>query len=109
MTKDDLFCALASTGLPYAAETWWPDKPPPLPYVLACAQDARASHADNRNLVRTTTYRLELYCHGRDRAAEEALAGALDSAGLAYGVAFGGLVDGTDVYMTALTATVTGD
>lgn len=108
-TKDALFGAVASVGLPYASETWWPQKPPALPYVLVCAEGISCRHADNLTTMRLTRYRLELYSHGRDRAIESAVESALTAAGLPYSMRPIGVIDQTNVYETQFTATVVGD
>ena len=107
-TKDELFGALLASGLPYCNETWWPKKPPDLPYLVACAEGVSTRHADNLNVLRTTRYRIELYTHGRDYDVEEAVEAAFDGAGLPYSMRVVGVVDQTDVYEIQFTTTVVG-
>lgn len=107
-TRRDLFAAIDAAGLPWCNETWEPETPPALPYVVVCAQADLSAHADNRT-ARATSYRLELYSHGRDYATEEALTDAMDAAGIPWGVQAGGILDaGADVYQIQLICPVMG-
>lgn len=108
-TKESLGAAIAAAGLPFANETWWPDKPPPLPYALLCCEGVSTRQHDNLNGFRATRYRVEVYSHGRDEALEAALGLALTDAGLPYGMRPVGIIDQTDVYEMQFTVSVTGD
>ena len=108
-TRNELFGALAASGLPYANETWWPQKPPNLPYVLVACEGVSTRQADNRNVMRTTRYRLELYSRGRDYDSESVIADALDGAGISFGMRPIGVIDQTDIYEMQFTTTVVGD
>jgi hypothetical protein len=99
---------VASLGLPYAADTWWPETPPALPYVLVVAGDRDEVHADNGPWARFTSYAVELYTHGRDDALEDALADALAAAGVARSWGACGVVDETDVHVARLECKVYG-
>ena len=100
MRVDELCAALDATGLPWAQDTWWPEAPPPLPYLLLCAEGFEASYADNRTIACATTYRVELYSHGRDYGSERLVGEALGAAGFAWDRRDVGVIDQTDVRET---------
>lgn len=108
-TKELIGNVLASLGVPCANETWWPDKPPALPYVILCCEGISTRQSDNLNHSRVTRYRLELYTHGRDEALESAMETAFTHCGLSYGMRPVGIIDQTDVYEMQFTLTVIGD
>lgn len=109
MTRGDLCAALASTGLPFAAETWWPEEPPPLPYVLLRRAGTTEYWGDGVPYFRQTEYHAELYSHGRDEASEGALRAAMERAGVPFSLLACGPADETDVYLATFFATVAGD
>ena len=108
-TKDELFGALAASGVAYCNETWWPQKPPELPYAVVCCEGVTTRQADNRNAIRTTRYRIEIYSRGRDYATERAVSSAMDDAGITYGMRPVGVIDQTNVYEMQFTAAVVDD
>lgn len=109
MTRDDLCSALASAGLPFAAETWWPEKPPPLPYALVRRAGEEHCWGDGSPYFRQTEYHVELYSHGRDEGSEEALRAAMGAAGVPFRLLACSLADETDVYLATFSATVAGE
>ena len=109
MTRDDLCSALASAGLPFAAETWWPEKPPPLPYALVRRAGETQYWGDGCPYFRQAEYHVELYSHGRDEAAEGTLREAMRAAGVPFWLLACSPADETDVYLATFCATVAGE
>ena len=102
-TTDELCAALDATGMPWANQQWWPERPPALPYMLLCVEGFREGYADNRTSYACTRYRVELYEHGRDYEAEASVSQALDDAGFAWRRTAGAQIDQTDVTMACWT------
>ncbi len=88
MTQAELYAALKTLGLPVAYRQFksTPKEPAPAPpficYLFTYAPDVRA---DNRNYVRVSAFRIELYTDAKDPEREAAVEALLDSLGLTYG------------------------
>ena len=108
-TKDQLGDVFVALGIPCANETWWPDTPPQLPYVILCCEGVSTTQLDNINRLRLTRYRLEVYTHGRNEELEHDIEQALTEYGFTYGMRPVGIIDQTDVYEMQFTLTVIGD
>ena len=81
MTRDDLYQALESIGLPVAYRAFKPRKTPFLVYLFTYKSDLMA---ENQNYVDIDNFQIELYTENKDPATEKLVESKLRELGLPY-------------------------
>lgn len=97
MSREELFAALAASGLPVAYRKWAPAKPPPLPYAVYFRIRSADYYADDANYATKESWCVELYADGRDERAEAAMEEALRSMGAVWSANETGDVEGASM------------